>query len=157
MVRVRGERVTLTSSVELFQDPPVDCLHPRVGSDAPAVGVDAQAGQKAPGAGRHRRAPSSVSHPRAAAGIAAVLSQLVQLSDLDLALSSHGVAVRQALDQLLDAISDLKGEVRSGGACQGPDVPHRHRPGEPIGSLRFAHFFFPFCGVGLGSLSVAPG
>src|SRR3954447_26812455 len=93
---------------------------------------------------------------RAAPGIAAVLGELLQPRDLPLALASDRIVLRQPFDQPPDAVPDLEGEVRRRWAGQGPDVLNHHRPGQPVGSLRLAHFL-PFFGAGSGSPSMPPG
>src|SRR6476620_12330948 len=92
----------------------------------------------------------------AAAGIAAVLGEILQPRDLPLALAPDRIVRGQCLDQPPDSVSHLEGEVRRRRARQRPDVLDRDRPGQPLRSLGLAHFFPCFC-VGTGSPSSPPG
>src|SRR6266516_4944577 len=55
--------------------------------------------------------PGLVRHAGAAAGIAAVLRELLEPGKLQLALAPHRVVLWEALDQPPDPVSDLEGEV----------------------------------------------
>src|SRR5690348_15096605 len=89
----------------------------------------------------------SVRHAGAAAGVAAVLCELLQPDDLELALPPRRVLRGETFDQPPDPVAHLKREVGSGGPGERADVLDRHRARQPVRSLGLAHFF-PFGGAG---------
>ena len=68
--------------------------------------------------------------------------------DLALALDAGGMVGRQRRDQLGDAVAQLQGEVRGGGAHQLADVLHGHLVvgAGAVGMLEFAHEEGPVTG-----------
>src|SRR5512132_1440596 len=104
-----------------------------------------------------RRPASSVSDSRSTSRVSAVLGEVLEPRNLQFALAPHRVVLRKPLDQPLDPVADLKGEVRRGGPRPLPAVLDGPRPGQSIRSLGLTHFFFPFCVAGGGSPSRPPG
>ncbi len=64
---------------------------------------------------------------------------LFEVGDPALAFLAHGVVVRQPNDQVADAVADLQGEVRGGGADELVNVGNRRFAAQPVGSLELAH------------------
>src|SRR5215212_5045896 len=79
--------------------------------------------------------------PEAVARLAAVLGELLEASDLLLALDPRRVAGRQRLDQAADAVADLQREVGRDGAGEGADVLDGDllRLPQQLGVLGLAH------------------
>jgi hypothetical protein len=64
--------------------------------------------------------------PERAAGIAAVLGQVLESADLLFALDPGEVVAWQRLDQAANSVSHLQREVRRRGAGKGADVLDRY-------------------------------
>src|SRR4051794_17035017 len=65
--------------------------------------------------------------------------ELVEPADLPLALDARRMVLRQAADQVADAVADLQREVRRRGAHQLTDVLDGRLAPDPLCSLVLAH------------------